>query len=291
MSNKSILQSNNESLSANNLDLQSLIDQANALPDAGGIELPELSNPANADEVFSGKQLIDDDGNVVTGTFTIDNELDAQDYLISQIQAAVDSLPEAGNGELVLQNKTVTPTTSAQTITADSGYDGLDTITVNAIPNTYVKPTSTKSTTIYTPSTTNQTIAAGTYCSGTQTIIGDANLIPENIVSGKSIFGIAGTAESGSGGGAIKTATVTLANSIYPTYPVCYMSPSGAQQATHRASPFTCVVPSIMYLNDGNANSNLSGSIAKLYKSTSTLILNITGDGTITLASSGGGND
>ena len=36
MSNKSILQSNNEALSANNLDLQTLIDQANALPDAGG---------------------------------------------------------------------------------------------------------------------------------------------------------------------------------------------------------------------------------------------------------------
>lgn len=99
MSNKSILQSNNDSLSANNLDLQSLIDQANALPDAGGIELPELSNPANADEVFFSKQLIDGDGEVVTGTFTIDNELDAQDDLITQLQAAVDSLPEAGGGE------------------------------------------------------------------------------------------------------------------------------------------------------------------------------------------------
>lgn len=39
MSNyKSNLQSNNETLSANNLDLQSLIEQANALPDAGGGE-------------------------------------------------------------------------------------------------------------------------------------------------------------------------------------------------------------------------------------------------------------
>lgn len=40
MSNKSILQTNNEALSSNNLDLQALIDQANALPDAiNGVEL------------------------------------------------------------------------------------------------------------------------------------------------------------------------------------------------------------------------------------------------------------
>lgn len=68
MSNKSILQSNNDALSANNLDLQSLIDQANALPDAGGVELPELSNEGSAADLLSGKQLIDGEGNVVTGT-------------------------------------------------------------------------------------------------------------------------------------------------------------------------------------------------------------------------------
>jgi len=44
-----------------------------------------------------------------------------------------------------------------------------------------------------TPTTSNQTIAAKQYLSGAQTIQGDANLIANNIVSGKSIFGVAGT--------------------------------------------------------------------------------------------------
>jgi hypothetical protein len=51
----------------------------------------------------------------------------------------------------------------------------------------------------YTPTTADQSIAAGQYLSGAQTIKGDTNLIASNILSGKSIFGVAGNAVDGSG--------------------------------------------------------------------------------------------
>ena len=51
----------------------------------------------------------------------------------------------------------------------------------------------TKAAATITPTTSNQTIAAGTYLTGIQTIAGDANLVGSNILSGTSIFGVAGT--------------------------------------------------------------------------------------------------
>lgn len=57
-----------------------------------------------------------------------------------------------------LQNKTVTPTTSEQTITAGSGYDGLGTVTVNAV-----------------------------------TAAIDENIVAENIKSGVTILGVTGS--------------------------------------------------------------------------------------------------
>ena len=102
-----------------------------------------------------------------------------------------------------LQSKTVSPSESAQTIKADNGYDGLSQVTVNAVSRTYVGSGVTKkSAATYTPSTSNQTIAASQYLSGAQTIKGDANLVAGNIKSGVSIFGVTGTyAGGGSSGG------------------------------------------------------------------------------------------
>lgn len=112
--------------------------------------------------------------------------------------------------------KTITPSTSSQTAVAKGVYT-TGAVTVAAIPSTYVKPTATKAATTYTPTTSNQTIAAGTYCSGAQTIKGDANLVAGNIKSGVSIFGVAGSYEGSGGGsgggGSVETCTVTFDNS------------------------------------------------------------------------------
>lgn len=144
--------------------------------------------------------------------------------------------------DISLQDKTVTPSTSKQTVKPDTGYDGLSSVTVNAMSTaTQATPSITvsdsglitasatqstgyvtsgtksstkqltiKSASTITPSTSSQTIASGTYLTGTQTIKGDSNLVAGNIKSGTSIFGVTGT-YVGSGSGGIDTSDATAA--------------------------------------------------------------------------------
>lgn len=209
--------------------------------EGGSAALPELSNEGTASDLMLNKELIDGDGKKVTGTFTIDSELTTQDNLISQIQTA---LSGKASGTLKLQEKTATPTTSSQTITPDSTYDGLSKVTVNAMPTaTQATPSinvnssglitasatqtagyvssgtksATKQLTVQaaktvTPTTSNQTaVASGVYTTGAITVKGDANLKAENIAEGVSIFGITGThSGGGSGGGSGEVATCTI---------------------------------------------------------------------------------
>lgn len=80
----------------------------------------------------------------------------------------------------------VTPTVSAGYVS--SGTAGNSSVSLTA-------SVTTKAAATITPTTSNQEIASGTYLTGKQTISGDANLVAANIVSGKSIFGVAGTAK------------------------------------------------------------------------------------------------
>ena len=128
-----------------------------------------------------------------------------------------------GGGAPELQAKEATPliTNAQQIILPDEGYDGLNKVTVNPMPTGTLKtPTvnsigyvssgvqtagyfdtsatsglqlSTQAAKTITPTTYSQTaVASGKYTTGAVTVAGDANLIPSNILSGVSIFGVEG---------------------------------------------------------------------------------------------------
>ena len=79
----------------------------------------------------------------------------------------------------------VTPTVSAGYVSAGTAGNADVSLTASV---------TTKAAATYTPGTSNQEIAAGTYLTGKQTISGDSNLVASNIVSGKTIFGVSGSA-------------------------------------------------------------------------------------------------
>ena len=112
---------------------------------------------ATAADVIKGKTFTSENGLKITGTY------------------------EPTTTEPTLQAKSVTPTASEQTVTPDSGYDGLSQVTV----------------------------------------AGDANLTPENIKEGISIFGITGTLA------AAASDNNTEAYEIDPTNPVVSFKTSG----------------------------------------------------------------
>ena len=120
-----------------------------------------------------------------------------------------------GSANPSLQSKTISPSESVQTVSPDSGYDGLSSVTVNAISSMYVGSSITqKPATTYTPGTSDQTIESGVYLTGDQTIKGDANLIPANIKNGVPIFNVTGNYTPSSGGGGLIMKTGTVTNSV-----------------------------------------------------------------------------
>ena len=111
---------------------------------------------AGAGDVLAGKVIVNKDGNPLTGTMP--NRGAVSHSLAINGSYTIPAGYHNGSGK-VTQN---VPTKGAQT---------------------------------YTPGTTNQTIAAGQYLTGPQTIKGDPNLKPENIKKGVSIMGNIGTWE------------------------------------------------------------------------------------------------
>lgn len=143
-----------------------------------GVFLPELTNPATADDVLQGKETIDGDGNKITGTIETKDSGDVivldgnvtvpKGYYSSNVEFQVPNEPVINSLEITengtytapdnvdgyspitvnvqpeLQEKTITPTTDSQEVVADDNYDALSKVTINAIPDEYVIPTGNK---------------------------------------------------------------------------------------------------------------------------------------------------
>lgn len=193
---------------------------------------------ATADDILAEKTAYVN-GSKVTGSMT-NNGAVAKTLDTTTTSYTVPAGYHDGSGKVQVstETKTATPTASSQSITPSIGKV-LSEVTVHAIPSQYVDTSdadataaniqtgktayvngvkitgsiSSKAAESYTPGTADQTIAAGQYLSGAQTIKGDANLVAGNIKSGVSIFGVAGTYEgSGGASGGIQAQHITSAS-------------------------------------------------------------------------------
>lgn len=127
-------------------------------------------------------------------------------------------------GEPTLQTKTVTPSTSSQTITPDSGYGGLSQVTVNAMP------TATQATPSITVSsggliTAKATQSAGYVASGTKQATKQLTVqAAKTITPTKS-------AQTAVASGRYTTGAVTVA-----AIPDTYIQPSGTLEVTENGT-------------------------------------------------------
>ena len=88
---------------------------------------------------------------------------------------------------------TLTKTVSVTPNVTTAGYISSGTAGNSSVSLTASVTTKAAATII--PTTTNQTIAAGTYLTGAQTIAGDVDLVGSNILSTANIFGVQGTVD------------------------------------------------------------------------------------------------
>lgn len=133
----------------------------------GGKKLPTLTNPAAAGDLLENKQLIDANGNILTGT------MPPVDHPNPTISVGANGLITASHAQG--SGKVTGGTTSA------------------------TRQLTTQAGTTITPGTSQKTaVASGRYTTGNVYVAGSSNLKAANIKSGVNIFGVTGSYAGGS---------------------------------------------------------------------------------------------
>ena len=202
---------------------QNVVIRSTTYQDVPSVEIPLAGGGGNAVFVDTSDATLNDagylplgvtaysDGTKYTGTAA---ENDSSDLTVSGATVTAPAGYYSSSASASVASGSATPasslsgtsaslSTGTNTLTLTKTISNSPQVTAGYISsgsagNTAVTLTAsvtTKAAATITPGTSNQTIASGTYLTGTQTISGDANLLAGNIVSGKTIFGVAGTAQ------------------------------------------------------------------------------------------------
>lgn len=148
-------------------------------------------------------------------------------YTPEQMPSAINAIPTGGG---TYQSKTVSPTESSQTVSPDSGYDALSSVTVNAISNTYVgSGIARKSSSDLTASGATVTVPAGYYSAQATKSVWSGSATAPASISGSSATISAGT----------NTLTLSKTISVTPSVSAGYVS---AGTAGHSSVSLTASV-------------------------------------------------
>lgn len=243
--------------------LNALKAKAQALPakGSGSTDAPDLSGiTAAAEDILAGKKSVDATGAEITGTMT--NNGAWTSTKTSNGSVTIPAGYHNGSGKVSVN---VSTSTSAGALDTPSiNFDttnGKFTATSKVKTSGYIGTSETKTASYtinrylggeYTPAKASRTVSlTGKYCTGNVVIKGDNNLVPENIKSGVSIFGVEGTLKTGANAISITTnrSWNSTVDSSYDYHRIAYFS-----IAMSNVKYVMCMATATSGTSDGSTN-------------------------------------